>query len=79
MGFFPWQFELDMHECGIGEILPAGMRTPVRYQARHVDADHIEAGAGPRESEWLRRARAESLRGELPAFWGAPEALNQNY
>ncbi len=48
--------------------------------ARYLDdADGAEAGAGPRESEWLRRARAESLRGELPAYWGAPEALNQNY
>jgi hypothetical protein len=41
VSFFPWRFELDMHECGIGEILPAGMRTPVLYRARPVDADHV--------------------------------------
>ena len=41
VSFFPWRFELDMHECGIGEILPAGMRAPVLYRARPVDADHV--------------------------------------
>jgi hypothetical protein len=41
VSFFPWRFELDMHECGIGEILPAGMRTPVLYRARPVGADHV--------------------------------------
>lgn len=63
VGFFPWQFELDMHECGIGEILPAGMRTPVLYQARHVDADHIalwweyvDQRPGPWELADYRRA-----------------------
>jgi hypothetical protein len=38
---FPWRFELDMHECGIAEILPPGMRAPVLYRAQQADADHI--------------------------------------
>jgi hypothetical protein len=47
--------------------------------ARYLsDVEAPESGAAQRESEWLRTARAEALRGELPAFWGAPEALNQN-
>jgi hypothetical protein len=63
VGFFPWQFELDMHECGIAEILPAGMRTPVLYRARPVDADHValwweyvDQRPGPWELADYRRA-----------------------
>ena len=52
----------------------------VAAQARYLTEVEVpESGAAQRESEWLRTARAEALRGELPAFWGAPEALNQNY
>jgi hypothetical protein len=81
-GFFPWQFELDMHECGIAEVLPAGMRTPVRYQARHVDADHValwweyvEQRPGPWElSDYRRAAR---LLGALAARRRDGAAVNR--
>jgi hypothetical protein len=63
VSFFPWRFELEMHECGIGEILPDGMRTPVLYQARPVDADHVvlwweyvDQRPGPWELADYRRA-----------------------
>ncbi len=39
--FFPWRFELDMYESGIGRLLPEGMRTPVLHHVKHVDADHV--------------------------------------
>lgn len=48
--------------------------------ARYLtDMEAPESRAAERESEWLRSARAEALRSELPGYWGAPEALNQNY
>jgi hypothetical protein len=63
VSFFPWRFELDMHECGIGEILPAGMRTPALYRAWPVDADHValwweyvDQRPGPWELADYRRA-----------------------
>ena len=40
-GFFPWRFELDMYECGIGAVLPAGMRTPRLHHVRRTDEDHL--------------------------------------
>jgi Phosphotransferase enzyme family len=39
--FFPWRAELDMHESGIGAVLPHGMRTPVLHHVKYADADHI--------------------------------------
>jgi hypothetical protein len=63
VSFFPWRFELDMHECGIGDLLPAGMRTPVLYRAQPVDADHValwweyvDQRPGPWELADYRRA-----------------------
>ena len=41
VGFFPWRFELDMYECGIGAVLPAGMRTPRLHHVRKTDDDHL--------------------------------------
>jgi Phosphotransferase enzyme family len=41
VGFFPWRFELDMYECGIGEVLPAGMRTPRLHHVKRAGADHL--------------------------------------
>jgi hypothetical protein len=41
VGFFPWRFELDMYECGIGEMLPDGMRTPRLHHVKRTDADHL--------------------------------------
>jgi hypothetical protein len=39
--YYPWHFELDIHQSGIGAVMPAGMRTPVLYWVKTVDADHI--------------------------------------
>jgi Phosphotransferase enzyme family len=41
VGFFPWRFELDMYECGIGAVLPAGMRTPRLHHVSKTDEDHL--------------------------------------
>jgi Phosphotransferase enzyme family len=41
VGFFPWRFELDMVECGIGDVLPAGMRTPWLHHVTRADGDHL--------------------------------------
>jgi Phosphotransferase enzyme family len=41
VGFFPWRYELDMYECGIGAVLPTGMRTPRLHHARTTDEDHL--------------------------------------
>ena len=82
VGFFPWRFELDMHECGIGEILPAGMRTPVLYRARPVDADHValwweyvDQRPGPWELADYRRAAR--LLGALAARRRAGASANR--
>jgi Phosphotransferase enzyme family len=39
--FFPWRAELDMHESGIGAVLPPGMRLPALHHVKYADADHI--------------------------------------
>ena len=39
--YFPWRFELDMYESGIGDALPPGLRTPVLHAVKHADANHI--------------------------------------
>jgi hypothetical protein len=39
--YFPWRFELEMHEAGVPGLLPAGMRTPVLHHVMAVDDDHI--------------------------------------
>ena len=41
VSYFPWRFELDMYECGIGDVLPAGMRTPRLHHLRRTDEDHL--------------------------------------
>lgn len=39
--YYPWRFELDMYECGIGDVLPAGMRTPRLHHVTKPDGDHL--------------------------------------
>jgi hypothetical protein len=39
--FYPWQYELDIHQSGIGSILPDGMRTPQLHHVSRPDADHL--------------------------------------
>jgi Phosphotransferase enzyme family len=39
--YFPWRFELDMYQSGIGSLLPPGMRMPVLHHVKHAGDDHI--------------------------------------
>lgn len=41
IGYYPWQYELDIHQSGIGAILPDGMRTPQLHHVSRPDADHL--------------------------------------
>jgi hypothetical protein len=41
VGFYPWQYELDIHRSGIASVLPAGMRTPRLHHVGRPDADHM--------------------------------------
>src|SRR5580704_2722149 len=39
--FYPWQYELDIHQSGIGSVLPDRMRTPQLHHVSRPDADHV--------------------------------------
>jgi hypothetical protein len=39
--YYPWQFELDIHESGIGSVLPDGLRTPVLHRVVRADDEHL--------------------------------------
>ena len=39
--FYPWQYELDIHQSGISSVLPDGMRTPQLRDVGRPDADHM--------------------------------------
>ena len=39
--FYPWQYELDIYQSGIGLVLPDGMRTPQLHYVSRPDADHM--------------------------------------
>jgi Phosphotransferase enzyme family len=41
VGYFPWRGEQEMYECGIGGVLPAGMRTPRLHHVKRTDGDHL--------------------------------------
>lgn len=83
IGFYPWQFELDIHQSGIGSVLPDGMRTP---QLRHVgrpDADHMSLWwefVHERSSAWtLADYRlAARLLGQLAARRRAGAPVNES-
>jgi hypothetical protein len=70
--FYPWRYELDMYECGIGSVLPDGMRTPVLHHVKYADADHIALWWEfiiQRRGQWARPdyERAAYLLGRLAA------------
>jgi Phosphotransferase enzyme family len=61
--FFPWRAELDMHQNGIGRVLPDGMRTPVLHHVKYAGADYtglwwefVPQRSGPWQSADYRRA-----------------------
>jgi hypothetical protein len=39
--FYPWRYELDIHQSGIGSVLPDGMRTPQLHHVSRPDAAHM--------------------------------------
>jgi hypothetical protein len=39
--FYPWQYELDIYQSGIGSVLPDGMRTARLHRVSRPDADHM--------------------------------------
>jgi hypothetical protein len=39
--YYPWHYELDIHEAGIESVLPPGLRTPVLYHVTRPDGDHM--------------------------------------
>jgi Phosphotransferase enzyme family len=41
ISYYPWHYELDIHESGIESVLPTGMRMPVLYHVARPDADHM--------------------------------------
>jgi hypothetical protein len=82
VAYFPWRFELDMHDCGIADVLPPGMRAPVLYRAKHVDADHIALWweyVNQRPGPWALADyhRAARLLGRLAARRRAGAAVNR--
>jgi Phosphotransferase enzyme family len=41
VSYYPWHYELDIHESGIAAVLPDGMRTPVLHGVTRPDEDHV--------------------------------------
>lgn len=37
----PWKFEFEMYECGIGDVLPEGMRMPTLHHAEVIGDDYV--------------------------------------
>ena len=81
--FYPWRYELDMYECGIGSVLPDGMRTPVLHHVKYADADHIALWwefITQRQGQWAQPdyERAAYLLGRLAARRREGALVNQN-
>jgi hypothetical protein len=41
VSYYPWHYELDIHEAGIESVLPPGLRMPVLYHVARPDSDHM--------------------------------------
>lgn len=41
VGYYPWHYELDIHESGIESVLPPGLRTPLLHGVVRPDTDHM--------------------------------------
>jgi hypothetical protein len=53
--YYPWHFELDIHQSGIDAVLPDGLRAPTLHQVTRPDDDHIVLWweyIAQRPSEW---------------------------
>ena len=80
---YPWQFELDIYESGIGAVLPDGMRTSALHLAKPAGDDHIALWwefitqrPGPWQLDDYRRAA--HLLGRLAARRRAGAAVNDS-
>src|SRR5580700_6055149 len=41
VSYYPWHYELDIHQAGIESVLPGGMRMPVLHHVTRPDDDHM--------------------------------------
>jgi hypothetical protein len=41
ISYYPWHFELDIHQSGIESVLPPGLRTPILHAVAEADPDHL--------------------------------------
>ena len=41
VSYYPWHYELDIHQAGIESVLPDGMRMPVLHHVTRPDDDHM--------------------------------------
>jgi Phosphotransferase enzyme family len=41
VSYYPWHYELDIHQAGIESVLPTGLRTPVLHAVAESDADYM--------------------------------------
>src|SRR5580658_2145184 len=41
VSYYPWHYELDIHQAGIESVLPEGMRMPVLRHVARPDGDHM--------------------------------------
>ena len=41
VSYYPWHYELDIHQAGIESVLPDGMRTPALHHVTRPDDDHM--------------------------------------
>jgi hypothetical protein len=41
VAYYPWHYELDIHQAGIGAVLPDGLRTPALQHVTRPDDSHL--------------------------------------
>ena len=41
VAYYPWHYELDIHQAGIGAVLPDGLRTPALHHVTRPDDSHM--------------------------------------
>jgi hypothetical protein len=82
VSYYPWHFELDIHQSGIESVLPPGLRMPALYHVTRPDADHmglwwefIDQRQGPWELGDYRLAAR--LLGQLAARRRAGAVVNE--
>ena len=41
VAYYPWRYELDIHQAGIAAVLPGGLRTPALHLVTRPDDSHL--------------------------------------